>query len=91
MGVAEKLEQLQKGKLNKLSLTVLSTTWALAWSFGKILLPYLFSIWVFLSIFDRIGFEKTLIILLIGVLNYGIRNTMQHNKEAKEWKKKQTT
>ena len=87
MGVQEKLERLQQGKLNKLSITVLATTWSLVWSFGKILVPYLFAIWVFLAIFDRIGFEKTLIILLIGVLNYGIRNTMQHNKEAAKWKK----
>jgi len=41
--------------------------------FGSISLTYSFLAWLFLSVYDRLGFEKTLIILGIGVINYGIR------------------
>jgi len=33
---------------------------------------YLILIWVFFTIHDRVGFEKTLIILLIGIIQFNI-------------------
>jgi hypothetical protein len=45
----------------------------LAFDLGKSLLYYSFLLWIFLSIFELYGFEKTLVILLIGVFYVRIK------------------
>ena len=41
---------------------------------AMILVGYSFMTWIFLGLYDRFGFDKTLIILLVGVLWYGLRS-----------------
>ncbi len=41
--------------------------------FIPIIIGYSFMSWMFIGVYDSIGFEKTLIILLVGVFWYGIR------------------
>ena len=41
--------------------------------FVPIIIGYSFMSWMFIGVYDTIGFEKTLIILLVGVFWYGIR------------------
>ena len=42
-------------------------------NFLKSLVYYMFLIWVFMSIFDSQGFERTLIILLVGLFYVRIK------------------
>ena len=44
-----------------------------ALKFIPIILGYSFMSWMFIGVYDAIGFEKTLIILLVGVFYYGLR------------------
>lgn len=41
--------------------------------FGVIIISYSILAFLFLSIYEMQGFERTIIILLVGVINYGIR------------------
>lgn len=45
--------------------------------FIPILIGYSIMSWMFIGLYDSIGFEKTLIILLVGVLWYGIRQRLE--------------
>ena len=45
--------------------------------FIPILIGYSFMSWMFIGLYDTIGFEKTLIVLLVGVLWYGIRQNVK--------------
>lgn len=45
--------------------------------FIPILIGYSFMSWMFIGLYDSVGFDKTLIILLVGVLWYGIRQRVQ--------------
>jgi len=38
-----------------------------------VILGYSFMSWIFLSLYDSYGFDRTIIILLVGVLWYGLR------------------
>ena len=40
-----------------------------------IIIGYSFMSWIFLGLYDSQGFDKTLIILLVGVFWYGIRRS----------------
>ena len=44
-----------------------------AWDLAKSLLYYALLLWIFLGIFELYGFERTLIILLIGVFYVRIK------------------
>jgi len=46
-------------------------------NFIPILLGYSFMSWMFIGLYDTIGFDKTLIVLLVGVLWYGIRQNVK--------------
>ena len=46
--------------------------------FIPILIGYSFMSWMFVGLYDSVGFEKTLIILLVGVLWYGIRQRVNN-------------
>jgi len=46
-------------------------------NFIPILIGYSFMSWMFLGLYDTIGFDKTLIVLLVGVLWYGIRQNVK--------------
>lgn len=46
--------------------------------FIPIIIGYSIMSWMFLGVYDTIGFEKTLIILLVGVFWYGIRGMVSH-------------
>ena len=46
-------------------------------NFIPILIGYSFMSWMFIGLYDTIGFEKTLIVLLVGVLWYGIRQNVK--------------
>lgn len=73
MGIIENLEKMQKGKFNQAIIKINQALIKFLIKFGSILISYSFLVWIFFSIYDRAGFEKTLIILLVGVINYGIR------------------
>ena len=45
--------------------------------FIPILIGYSFMSWMFIGLYDTIGFDKTLIVLLCGVLWYGIRQNVK--------------
>jgi len=73
----------EKGFLEKWEQTTdkLTTLWLklfkklLKWVFKliPIIVGYSIMSWMFIGVYDTIGFEKTLIILLVGVFWYGIR------------------
>ena len=42
-------------------------------NFIPIIIGYSFMTWIFMGVYDSLGFEKTLIILLVGVFWYGLR------------------
>jgi len=44
-------------------------------TFAKSIIYYYFLIWIFLGIFDRYGFERTLIILLIGIFYVRVKKS----------------
>lgn len=69
----EKLEGLQKSKLNSFLLNYLKLFKSLIIQFGIVFISYSILSWIFLGIYAKFGFEKTLIILLVGVFYYGIR------------------
>ena len=50
--------------------------------FIPILIGYSFMSWMFIGLYDSIGFDKTLIVLLVGVLWYGIRQKVELPKEV---------
>ena len=50
--------------------------------FIPILIGYSFMSWMFIGVYDSIGFEKTLIILLVGVFWYGIRQRVEIPKSV---------
>jgi len=69
----EKLESLQNSPLNTFTKKAFKKLTGLMVKFGSTAIVYSFLVWLFLSIYDRLGFEKTLIILAVGVIHYGIR------------------
>lgn len=46
----------------------------IAKQFAGIIIGYSITSWIFLSIYERLGFEQTIIILLVGVFWYGLRS-----------------
>lgn len=63
-------------KLRELQNKTIEAQWKLPIIFKDLAISsliYLFLIYVFLNLYDRWGFEKTLIIVLVGVVSFAIR------------------
>ena len=76
-----KWEQASK-KYQKLYITTFKRFIKKVIKFIPILIGYSFMSWMFIGLYDSIGFDKTLIVLLVGVLWYGIRQKVELPKEV---------
>ena len=76
-----KWEQASK-KYQKLYITTFKRLIKKIIKFIPILIGYSFMSWMFIGLYDSIGFDKTLIVLLVGVLWYGIRQKVELPKEV---------
>ena len=46
------------------------------WVLFKNIVAYLFTLWIYLGIYDAFGWERTLIALGVGVILFGIKNNI---------------
>ena len=49
---------------------------SILWSLAKNIVAYLFTLWIYLGIYDALGWERTLIALGVGVILFGIKNNL---------------
>ncbi len=60
-------------RLNAIAIKLVKKLIPYAIKFIGIIIGYSIMSWIFLNIYDSVGFGKTLIIVLVGVLWYGVR------------------